>query len=77
MPMSSWMSILLFGGDSVATDFLFKTIERVEMKVSQQQEIEADLFALHLLSKTTGNCQTGEAFMQRLVDKNERSRLTY
>ena len=71
------MSMLLFGGDSVATDFLFKTIQNVEMKFSQQQEIDADLFALRTLSKVTGDCGGAERFMQRLVDQNERSRLTY
>lgn len=71
------MSILLFGGDSVATDFLFQTIENVEMKFSQQQEIAADLYALGLIGKTTGNCKGGEVFMQRLIDQNKQSRLTY
>jgi len=71
------LSIVLFGNDSVATDFLFGTIRNVEMKFSQRQEVEADLFALNVLARTTKQCQGGTTFMERLAEQNKHSKLSY
>ena len=73
----SAMATFLMGADSGVTEFLTKSLMTVEMKFSQRQETQADLFALDLLNKRYGHIGGATDFFNQLADKNRLGRLTY
>ncbi len=73
----SAISTFLMGADSGVTEFLTKSLMTVEMKFSQRQETQADLFALDLLNKRYGHIGGATDFFNQLADQDRLGRLTY
>jgi len=73
----SAISAFLMGADSGVTEFLVKSLMTVEMKFSQRQETQADLFALELLHKHYGHIGGATDFFNQLAEKERLGRLTY
>ena len=73
----SAMAAVLTGADSGVTTFLTKSLFSVEMKFSQRQETQADLFALDLLNKRYGHIGGATDFFNQLAEKDRLGRFTY
>lgn len=71
------MSVTLLGSDSSATQFLLNSLHNVEMKFSQQQEKNADLWALDLLQRRYGHVAGSTDFFERMSKKDKRGRMKY
>jgi len=70
-------SATLFGIDSSVSDFLKNSLQNVEMKFSQKQEIKADLFGLELLNKTYGHVGGAVEFFEKLEKKEKIPKFLY
>lgn len=73
----SAISTFLMGADSGVTEFLTKSLMTVEMKFSQRQETQADLFALDLLNRRYGHIGGATDFFNQLAEQDRLGRLTY
>ncbi|GAK58518.1 peptidase M48, Ste24p [Candidatus Vecturithrix granuli] len=71
------MSSLLFGLDNTLTNFLMQSLLTIEMRFSQGQETQADLFALETLNTQYGHIAGATGFFEKLAEEDRRSRLTY
>ena len=70
-------SSLLLGQDSHVSNFLANSLTKVEMRFSQTQEKNADLFALELLNETYGHIGGIIEFIERIRDKEKLPQFTY
>ena len=70
-------SATLFGMDSSVSNFLNNSLQNVEMKFSQKQEIKADLFGLELLNKTYGHVGGAVEFFEKLEKKEKIPKFLY
>lgn len=71
------ISTFLVGVDSALTQFLMRSLLNVEMKFSQHQETEADLFALDLLYRRYGHIAGATDFFAKLAEEDPHGRLAY
>lgn len=71
------LSAALFGGDSATVEFIMNSLINVEMKFSQRQEQQADLWAIDLLNKTYGQVPGARDFIERITRKEKMSRFLY
>lgn len=71
------MSNLLFGLDNTLTNFLMQSLLTIEMRFSQSQETQADLFALETLNTHYGHVAGATGFFEKLAEEDRRSRLAY
>ena len=71
------ISITVLGADNPATNFLKGSLVNVQMKYSQHQERQADLFAVELLNKRYGHVAGAVDFFNRLKEKEKMSRFLY
>lgn len=71
------ISFALLGGDSSVTEFIMNSTVSVEMKFSQGQESDADLWALDLLNKRYGHVSGAEDFFERVASKEKMGRILY
>lgn len=71
------LSSLLFGLDSTLTNFLTQSLLTIEMRFSQSQEMQADLFALETLNTHYGHIAGATGFFEKLAEEDRRSRLAY
>jgi Zn-dependent protease with chaperone function len=70
-------SSAIFGADSSLSDFFSKQLTRVEMKFSQQQETNADLFGLDLLEKNYGQAAGATDFFRKMLKEEKNSKFAY
>lgn len=73
----SAISTLLVGVDSHITKFILGSLVSVDMKFSQRQETDADLFALDLLNRRYGHIGGATDFFQSLADQEKLGRMAY
>ena len=71
------ISIAILGADNPATNFLKNSLTNVQMKYSQHQERQADLFALELLEKRYGHVGGTVDFFKKLKEKEKMGRFFY
>ncbi len=71
------ISTFLFGVDSHVTNLLMNSLLSVEMKFSQRQEMQADLFALDLLNQHYGHIAGATDFFKKISREDTHNRLTY
>lgn len=71
------LSAALFGGDSTVVEFIMNSLINLEMKFSQRQERQADLWALDLLNKKYGQISGAKDFIERIARKDKGSRFLY
>ncbi len=71
------LSVAFFGQDSSVTNFLSRIIQNTDMKFSQKQEVQADLFALRLLDKKYGNVAGSIPFLKKLQKKKKLPKFAY
>ena len=71
------LSSLLFGLDNALTNFLTQSLLTIEMRFSQSQETQADIFALETLNTHYGHIAGATGFFEKLAEEDRRSRLTY
>ena len=65
------ISTVLLGEKNPASNFMQNSISNLEMKFSQSQEKNADLFALTLLNRVNGNVNGSLEFMNLLAKKTK------
>ena len=71
------MSTAVLGNDSGVSGFFVELMGKAEMKFSQRQERQADLFALDCLVARYGHAAGAVSFMQKTAERNERGRFVY
>lgn len=71
------LSSVTFGADSQVSKFIATSISSVEMKFSQSQESDADMYALDLLYKAYGNAAGATDFYRKMAAKEKVSRVLY
>jgi predicted Zn-dependent protease len=71
------ISTALVGVDNQITNLLMRSVMTVEMKFSQRQETQADLFALHVLNLHYGHIAGATDFFEKISQTDTRGRLTY
>ena len=71
------LSSATLGADSQVSKFIATSISSVEMKFSQAQESDADMYALDLLYKTYGNVAGATDFYEKMAAKEKISRVFY
>jgi predicted Zn-dependent protease len=69
------ISAILLGKDSSVTGFLTNSLINVEMKFSQHQETQADLWALDALNRKYGHVSGAVDFFGRISKNEKRGRL--
>jgi predicted Zn-dependent protease len=70
-------SIAFLGENSSATNFLVNSAGKMELKYSQEQELNADAFAVDLLYKKYGDTSSAIDFMKKISKKNKLDKFTY
>ncbi|MCP5054038.1 MAG: M48 family metallopeptidase [bacterium] len=71
------LSIAITGENSSATNFVFNSINQLEMKFSRNQEKAADLYAIDLLKKCYGNIDGALSFMEKMIINETRGKFLY
>ena len=72
------LSTLILGGDSDVTNFLVSSVLNVmQMRFSQAQETQADLFGVEVLASAYGHIGGATDFFTKLAQAEARGRLTY
>lgn len=71
------ISTFVLGGDNTVTNLLMNSLLTIEMKFSQRQETQADLFALDLLNAHYGHIAGATDFFEKISKEDTRSRLAY
>lgn len=71
------ISNFLFGLDNALTNFLMQSLLTIEMRFSQSQETQADLFALETLDTHYGHISGATDFFEKLAEEDRRGRLAY
>jgi len=77
MIIMMFLSAIVTGNESSATDFIVNSSLTIEMKLSQEQEKAADMFAVTLLMKTFGEASGALKFMQKIADRNSPGKLPH
>jgi len=65
------ISAFTMGSNSDISNLILRSLEGVEMKFSQKQETEADLFALDLLNQYYGHVSGSTGFFERNLNRPE------
>jgi predicted Zn-dependent protease len=71
------ISSIFLGQDSSVSKFLGNSLVNAEMKFSQKQETEADLFAVDLLNKKYNHVGGSTVFLQKMKDKEKTPSFLY
>lgn len=71
------LSSALLGPDNSVSDFLGNFLTKVEMKFSQTQEKNADIFALKLLNKKYGHVGAVTDFFKKIKEKEKIPKFFY
>jgi len=71
------ISIALSGESSSTTRFLINSARNVELKYSQEQELNADSFAVNLICKKYGDTSGAIDFMRKISKKNKLDKFVY
>ena len=71
------LSSATLGADSQVSKFIATSMSSVEMRFSQAQESDADMYALDLLYKTYGNVSGATEFYKKMAAKEKISRVFY
>ena len=71
------ISAVLLGADNSMTTLLMNSLLTIEMKFSQSQETQADLFGIDLVNTYYGHIEGATDFFQKIADEEKRGRLSY
>lgn len=71
------LSTVITGHDSEVNKFFQQILVNTEMKFSQRQEKQADLFALTILHKQYGHASGAESFMKKMKAKEKLPKFLY
>jgi len=71
------LSSMLIGQDSTVSDFLGNSLSKMEMKFSQRQERNADLFALNLLDQKYNHVAGAIEFLEKMEEKRKVPKFLY
>jgi len=71
------LSVFISGNDSSMTGFIANSLTNVEMKFSQKQEKDADLYALKLLNKSYGKVDGAIEFFKKVSAAVKRGKFFY
>jgi Zn-dependent protease with chaperone function len=66
-----FLSSLILGENNFITGFLENALLGVEARLSQEQEIAADLFGLDLLNKKYGHCAGATDFFEKMKERKK------
>lgn len=72
-----FISTTLFGENSTVTDFIVNSMKDVNLKFSQQQETDADLYALELVNKEYGHVGGSLDFLKKAAKKEKTGKILY
>lgn len=71
------LSVAFLGENNSITNFLVNSVEKMELKYSQEQELNADLFAANLLYEKYKDTTSGLNFMRKISRKNKLNKFVY
>jgi predicted Zn-dependent protease len=71
------ISTVLFGNDSSVTSFILNSVQNVESRFSQQQEMAADLWAVNLLNKRYGHVSGSLEFLEKMSKREKLNKFFY